>query len=77
MPWKSGSLSGTQDGTNRAFTLPFNLDAATLAIRNNGIEQEKVTSGAGMGQYVLSDITVTFGYAPKSADRLRFQGREI
>jgi len=62
----AGSLSGTQDGVNRIFTIPVVPYTNTLTIWCNF----PLVPGVG---YQLSGSTVTFTNAPVATDTLHYQ----
>lgn len=76
MGWKVTTLSGTIDGSNTAFTVPFQLVAEGARVYINGQAQYKVALSPAQGEYTLSGTTVTFGVAPVSGDRVWLKARE-
>ena len=66
MPWKIERLSGTIDGSNRAFTISQNAIHETLLVVFAGVPLEAVNSQPEIMQaaYVQSGMNVTLGLAP-------------
>lgn len=62
----AGTLTGTQDGTNKVFTIPVTPYPNTLLVWDN----YPLVNGVG---YTISGNTITFTTAPATTDNLFFQ----
>lgn len=62
-------LSGTKDDSNVTFTLPTS-PLGDILLNHNNASVSKVASSPSVGEYSISDTTVTMGLAPSSGDNL-------
>lgn len=65
----SQSLTGTQDGSNRRFTLPLTLMSGTEpVIYHENTRLEPVTGSPGATEYYREDSNILLGTAPESTE---------
>lgn len=78
MAWKTIALTGTKDGANTSFIIPFGYMEGTLRITHNGQEvYVKSTGSPAAGECVVMGTAVTMGLAPASTEPLLARGFEI
>lgn len=77
MAWKIIDLTGTKDGANTDFVIPFDYLAATITIFHQGAGVYIKSSGTPLaGECVVANSLVTMGTAPASTDTLWCRGFE-
>ena len=77
MAWKTDSLTGTKNGSNTSFTIPFGYQAGTLQIIHNGTPvYVKSTGSPAVGECIVTGTAVTMGLAPASTEPLLARGFE-
>lgn len=63
------SLSGTKDDSNKTFTIANSPLGNIVLIHNNAFVTQ-VASSESIGEFSISDKTITMGLAPSSGDSL-------
>ncbi len=63
------SLSGTKDDSNKTFTIA-NSPLGVVVLNHNNALVTEVASSPGVGEFSISDKTITMGLAPSSGDSL-------
>ena len=63
-------LSGTKDDSNKTFTLPTS-PKGDIALVHSNAPVSPTPSSPGVGQYSITDKTVTMGLAPSSGEVLK------
>ena len=64
-------LSGTVNGVNQTFTLPYEVFDNRLAIIHQHIRLERVTGAPELREYRLTGQTIDLGLAPASGDHFK------
>ena len=77
MAWRIEDLTGTKNGSNADFVVPFDYLAGTLTIIHNGAAVYIKASGTpSVGECIVAKSSVTMGIAPNSTDHLWCRGFE-
>ena len=78
MAWKTLDLTGTKNGSNTSFTVPFGYRAGTLKIVHNMVSVYMISTGSPAAtQALVIGTAVTMGTAPASTDTLWARGFEV
>ena len=77
MAWRTVSLDGEKNSSNKAFTIPFVPREPTVKIVQNGAVLHRITGTAQIGEYTLNGTAVAVGLAPNSGGTLTVQAQEL